>query len=107
VILATSPVGRLPWRHRGRDSVEWLMEAGFFDQRPRDLPDPSVMRAAQPIVASGGRSLSLPALARAGVTLVGRPVAVVWCTGFGGDFSFLDPALVADAVRAHLGGRAP
>jgi putative flavoprotein involved in K+ transport len=165
VILATSPAGRLPWRHRGRDTVEWLLEAGFFDQRPRDLPDPSVMRDPQPIVAPGGRSLSLPALARAGVTLAGRPeavdgervafddslaanlaagdalaarlraladesirrrgldappaepdehdvpvdldppasldlraeqvAAVVWCTGFGGDFCFIDPALVA------------
>jgi putative flavoprotein involved in K+ transport len=163
VILATSRVGRVPFHHRGRETVEWLVEAGFMDQRPRDLPDPSVMRAPQPIQAPG-RGLSLPALARAGVTLVGRPVAVdgervafddslaanlaagdafaarvraladesirrrgldappakpdehdapvhldppvslelrvedvggvVWCTGFGGDFSFLDPALV-------------
>ncbi len=76
VVLATSPAGRFPWRYRGGDTIEWLIEAGFFDQRPRDLPDPSVMRAAQPIVASGGRSLSLQALARAGATLVGRPVAV-------------------------------
>jgi putative flavoprotein involved in K+ transport len=217
VILATSPVGRVPFRHRGRETVEWLVEAGFMDQRPRDLPDPSVMDAAQPILAPG-RGLSLAALARAGVTLAGRPVAVdgervafddslaanlaagdafaarlraladesirrrgldvppaepdehdapvdldppasldlraeevgavVWCTGFGGDFSFVDPAwvtaegtprrqdaagpvpglwylglrwlrrrcsgilfgfggdaaVVADAVRAHLGG---
>jgi putative flavoprotein involved in K+ transport len=171
VILATSPVGRLPWRHRGRDTVEWLVEAGFFDQRPQDLPDPSVMRAAQPIVAAGGHSLSLQALARAGATLVGRPVAaagervgldgsvqaniaagdafaarlramvddlvarrgvaappaepdhadepvdldppteldlrrhevtsVVWCTGFGGDFSWLDPALLDGDGRAR------
>jgi putative flavoprotein involved in K+ transport len=163
VVLATSPVGRVPFHHRGRESVEWLVEAGFMDQRPRDLPDPSVMRAAQPILAPG-RGLSLQALARAGVTLVGRPVAVngervsfdgsakanvaagdvfaarmramvdeiirrrgldappvelddhdtpvaldpprsldlrteevgsvVWCTGFRGDFSWLDPALV-------------
>jgi putative flavoprotein involved in K+ transport len=162
VVLATSRVGRVPFHHRGRETVEWLVEAGFMDQRPRDLPDPSVMAAAQPILAPG-RGLSLPALARAGVTLVGRPVAVdgervafdgslaanlaagdafaarlraladesirrrgldappaepdehdvpvhldppasldlraeevggvVWCTGFGGDFSFLDPAL--------------
>jgi putative flavoprotein involved in K+ transport len=76
VVLATSPAGRFAWWHRGGDTIEWLVEAGFFDQRPRDLPDPSVMRAAQPIVASGGRSLSLQALARAGATLVGRPVAV-------------------------------
>jgi putative flavoprotein involved in K+ transport len=163
VVLATSPVGRVPFRHRGRESIEWLVEAGFMDQRPRDLPDPSMMRAAMPILAPG-RGLSLPALARAGVTLVGRPVAVdggrvafddsvranvaagdafaarargmvdeiirrraldappaepdehdvpvdldppmsldlraeevgsvVWCTGFSGDFSWLDPALV-------------
>ncbi|HZD02164.1 MAG TPA: NAD(P)/FAD-dependent oxidoreductase [Actinomycetes bacterium] len=163
VVLATSPVGRVPFRHRGRESVEWLVEAGFMDQRPHDLPDPSVMHAAMPILAPG-RGLSLQALARAGVTLVGRPVAVdgervrfdgsakanvaagdafaarmramvdqiirrrgvdappaepddhdapvdldppssldlraeevasvVWCTGFSGNFSWLDPALV-------------
>ena len=74
-MLATSPVGRVPFRHRGRESIEWLVEAGFMDQRPRDLPDPSVMRATQPILAPG-RGLSLPALARAGVTLAGRPVGV-------------------------------
>ncbi|MFL6190065.1 MAG: hypothetical protein ACJ75E_09485 [Actinomycetes bacterium] len=164
VLLATSRVGRLPFRHRGRETVEWLVEAGFMDQRPADLPDPSAMGAAQPLLAPG-RGLSLPALARAGVTLVGRPVAVdgervafddsvaanlaagdafaarvramadgsirrrgldapaaepdehdapidldppasldlraervgsvVWCSGFDGDFSFIDPALVA------------
>jgi putative flavoprotein involved in K+ transport len=163
VVLATSPVGRVPFHHRGRESIEWLVEAGFMDQRPRDLPDPSVMHAALPILAPG-RGLSLQALARAGVTLVGRPVAmdgervsfdgsakanvaagdafaarmramvdeiirrrrldappaepddhdapvdldppssldlrtqevasVVWCTGFSGDFSWLDPTLV-------------
>jgi putative flavoprotein involved in K+ transport len=164
VVLATSAVGRLPWRHRGRDTIQWLVEAGFFHQRPRDLPDPSQLHAAQPILAAGGRSLSLQALARAGATLVGRPVAVdgerlafdtsaaanvdagdafaarmramvdeliarrgldappaepdptdapvaldppegldlraeevasvIWCTGFGGDFSWIDPALL-------------
>jgi putative flavoprotein involved in K+ transport len=163
VLLATSPVGRVPFRYQGRDATDWMVEAGFFDQRPRDLPDPSVMRAATPILAPG-RGLSLQALARAGATLVGRPVAVdgevvsfdgsaeaniaagdafaarvramvdeivrrrgldtpaaepddndapvdldpptsldlraeeigsvVWCTGFTGDFSWLDPVLV-------------
>ena len=163
VVLATSPVGRVPFWHRGRESIDWLVEAGFMDQRPGDLPDPSVIHAAMPILAPG-RGLSLQALARAGATLVGRPVAVdgervsfdgsakanvaagdafaarmramidqiirrrgvdappaepddhdtpidldppssldlragqvasvVWCTGFSGDFSWLDPALV-------------
>ena len=75
VFLSTSPVGRVPFRHRGRETVNWLVEAGFMDQRPRDLPDPSVMFAAMAILAPG-RGLSLGALARAGATLVGRPVAV-------------------------------
>jgi putative flavoprotein involved in K+ transport len=75
VVLATSPVGRVPFRHRGRDILEWLIEAGFMDQRPRDLPDPAMMKAPMPIIAPG-RGLSLPALARAGATLAGRPVAV-------------------------------
>ena len=177
VVLATSPVGRVPFRHRGRETLEWLIEAGFMDQRPRDLPDPSLLRAPQPILAPG-RGLSLPALARAGATLAGRLVSVegervvfddcvaanvaagdafaararamadeiirrrgldapaaeadehdahvdldpppsldlraeevgsvVWCTGFGGDFSWLDPALVgADGLPRHEDGAAP
>jgi putative flavoprotein involved in K+ transport len=161
VVLATSPVGRVPTPYRGRDTVEWLYEAGFFHQRPADLPDSAMMRARQPILAPG-RGLSLQALARAGATLTGRLVAVdgqrarfddsaaanvavgdafaarvaamvdeaivragrrappaepdpaagtpvdldtitldlgelgavVWCTGFSGDFSWLEPALV-------------
>jgi putative flavoprotein involved in K+ transport len=176
VVLATSPAPRLPWRHRGRDSLEWLIEAGFYNQRSQDLPDPSVMGAAQPIVASGGRSLSLQALARAGATLVGRliggtgerldfddsananvaagdtaaermrtamddfirrsglnaspiepddtdaPVeldppttldmrdhdigSVVWCTGFTGDFSWLNPSMLDDDGQPRRDGPA-
>ncbi len=164
VILATSSVGRAPTPYRGRDTLEWLRDGGFFDQRPQDLPDPSLMREPPPLVAPGGRSLSLQALARAGATLAGRLVevtgeqavfdrsakanvaagdafaararamidemirrrgldappaepddaeipvdldppltldlrarevsSVVWCTGFTGDFSWLDPGLV-------------
>ncbi|MBA2714379.1 MAG: NAD(P)-binding domain-containing protein [Rubrobacteraceae bacterium] len=76
VYLATSQVGRFPWHYRGRDVVEWLVEAGFYDQRPQDLEDPAMMRAAQPVVASGGRSLSLQSLARSGVMVLGRIVSV-------------------------------
>jgi putative flavoprotein involved in K+ transport len=177
VVLATSPVGRVPFRHRGRDILEWLIEAGFMDQRPRDLPDPAMMKVTMPIIAPG-HGLSLPALVRAGATLAGRPVAVegerltfddsaaanvaagdafaararamadevigrrgldappaeldehdlpvdldppatldlraaeiggvVWCTGFTGDFSWLDPALVDDGgLPRHTDGTAP
>jgi len=76
VILSTSPVGHAPARHRGRDTLQQLVECGFFAQRARDLPDQSVLSAPQPLIAPGGRSTSLRALARAGVTLTGRLVAV-------------------------------
>lgn len=76
VVLATSPVGRAPAWHRGRPSVEWLFAAGFFDQRPSDLPDPAMMRAHQPILAPRGLSLSLQLLARSGATLARRLVSV-------------------------------
>ena len=72
VYLATSRVARFPWSYRGRPTLERLVEAGFYDHRPADLPDPGSMRAPQPLVASGGRDLSLRTLARSGVRLVGR-----------------------------------
>jgi putative flavoprotein involved in K+ transport len=74
VILATSPVGRVPTPYRGRDSIEWLVAAGFYEQRPQDLPDPAMMHAPNPQLAPG-RAISLQALAQAGVTLVGRATA--------------------------------
>jgi putative flavoprotein involved in K+ transport len=76
VVLATSKVGRAPARHRGRDTVAWLAECGFFDQRQQDLLDPSIVHAPQPLLAPGGRSASLQTLARSGATLAGRLVAV-------------------------------
>lgn len=76
VILSTSPVGRAPARHRGRDTLERLFECGFFAERTRDLLDHAVTSAPQPLIAPGGRSISLQALARAGVTLAGRLIAV-------------------------------
>ena len=38
--------------------------------------NPAMIKAAQPIVGSGGHSLSLQRLARSGATLVGRPLGV-------------------------------
>jgi putative flavoprotein involved in K+ transport len=72
VYLSTSRVGRAPWTYRGRELFAWLVDCGFWDQRPQDLPDVSDTRAATPVVASGGRSLSLPMLARLGVSLLGH-----------------------------------
>jgi putative flavoprotein involved in K+ transport len=46
VVLSTSAIGRVPARYRGRETLAWLAEVAFFDQRPRDLPDPAMMREA-------------------------------------------------------------
>jgi putative flavoprotein involved in K+ transport len=176
VIVATSRVGRAPAHHRGRETVEWLVESGFFDQRTTDLADPTVTRRAQPLLAPGGRSASLQTLARSGARLAGRLVrvdgnrltfddslpanigaadafaariramlddyitrvdgalppvepdeadrpvrvdgptsidlraerigAVVWCTGYTGDFSWLGPDLTDDAGQPRRFGAA-
>lgn len=76
VVLATSRAGRAPARHAGRETVGWLAESGFFDQRPDDLSDPSVLHAPQQLLAPGGRSASLQTLARRGAVLTGRLIGI-------------------------------
>ncbi|MDX6231992.1 MAG: putative flavoprotein involved in transport, partial [Nocardioidaceae bacterium] len=72
VYLSTSRVGRYPWMYRGRQLIGWLVDCGFWDQRPEDLPSLADTRLPIPVVASGGRSLDLRILARLGVTPFGR-----------------------------------
>jgi putative flavoprotein involved in K+ transport len=72
VYLSTSRVGRFPWLYRGRQLIGWLFDCGFWDQRPEDFANPADIRAAFPVVASGGRSLNLQILAGLGVTLLGH-----------------------------------
>ena len=75
VCLATGTVGRAPRRLRGRDTFAWLAESGWMAQRPEDLPDPAMMRAAQPQISGvgpRGHTVSLQSLARRGVTLLGH-----------------------------------
>jgi putative flavoprotein involved in K+ transport len=75
VYLATGTVGRAPRRLRGRDTLAWLAESGWMTQRPADLPDPAMMRAAQPQISGvgvRGHTVSLQWLARRGVTLLGH-----------------------------------
>ena len=75
VYLATGNVGRAPRRLRGRDTLAWLAESGWMTQRPTDLSDPAMMRAAQPQISGvgvRGHTVSLQWLARRGVTLLGH-----------------------------------
>lgn len=75
VYLSTGRVGRAPRRLRGRDTLVWLTETGWMDQRPGDLPDPAMQRWAQPQISGVGplgHTVSLQSLAARGVTLVGH-----------------------------------
>lgn len=74
VYLATSRVGRLPRRYRGRDALEWRVEMGFYDQTPDSLDDSEPVRAPLPITTGvrGGHTLSLQQFARDGAVLLGR-----------------------------------
>ena len=77
--LATSPVARLRRRYRGRDTLEWLIECGFYDATLDQLPDPRMAKAPIPQISGVGRyghTVSLQSLADLGVRLLGRPVGV-------------------------------
>jgi putative flavoprotein involved in K+ transport len=68
VLLATSAVGRLPRRYRGRDAFAWLVDDGFFDERREHAtagPNPQISGVA------GGHTLSYQHLERQGAVLLG------------------------------------
>ena len=71
--LSTSFVARVPRRYRGRDLHEWATTLGLAWQSTEDVPEPE-RNATQPLLSGtkGGHSMSLHALARDGVRLVGR-----------------------------------
>ncbi|WP_421733158.1 NAD(P)-binding domain-containing protein [Cellulomonas sp.] len=101
VLLATSPVGRLPSPYRGRQMIAWLAVSGFFDQRATDVPD-AVRRAPNPMVVPGGPGPDLRRMALDGVVLTGR------VTGADGSRLRVDDSVAANiaageafAVRAR------
>jgi putative flavoprotein involved in K+ transport len=73
VFLATSKVGRIPRRYRGRDAHDWAHLLGNHD-RTVDQVEPGERAAANPLLtgAGGGHTLALQQLARDGVVLLGR-----------------------------------
>lgn len=76
VWFSTSRVGRYPAHYRGRELLAWHVECGWWSQVASQLPDPAAMWLPTPLLASNGRDIGLPALARLGVTLLGRVTAV-------------------------------
>jgi len=104
--LCTSAAPRLRRRQRGRDSLEWLDQVGFYDMTPDQLPDPRMMYAPQPQISGVGplgHTVSLQSLAERGARLLGRPIGVE------GDRIRLDDSLGAnielgDRIAAELNG---
>ena len=79
VYWSISAVTRIPRRYRGRDILEWLVDAGFFEAAPESITDPAELRATMPIISGVGRfghTLSLQWLASKSAMLVGRITAV-------------------------------
>jgi len=78
VLLATSRVGRVPRRYRGRDVHEWTVELGLYDQRAEAVADPAEFREPHPMLSGsrGGHTISYQQLARHGVRLLGRLASV-------------------------------
>jgi putative flavoprotein involved in K+ transport len=93
VVLATSPVGRVPLRRRGLDAVAVLDAVGFFAARTEDVP-PAARTGPQPLLAPG-HDLSLGRLAASGVALRGRLVDVQ------GDTAMFDASLPANVAAGE------
>jgi putative flavoprotein involved in K+ transport len=79
VHLATSAVGRIRRRYRGRDMFEWLQLGGFWEQTRGGLPDPPMATWPNPQtsgIGPRGHTVSLQGLEGLGVRLLGRPRAI-------------------------------
>jgi putative flavoprotein involved in K+ transport len=97
VHLCTSAVARFRRRYRGRDAMEWFLDAGFYDVTVAGLPDPRVRYAKQPSISGVGRfghTVSLQSLAERGAILLGRPTAIE------GDRLLLDDTVGANIAFA-------
>ena len=98
VLLATSKVGRVPRRYRGRDVFGWLEEIGFFDEHRGEAPP-------NPVPQLGShRTLSYQQLEHRGAVLLG---GLERATGsrvrFRGDLAH--HIVFADAVSAAIRAR--
>lgn len=74
VFLCVGKAGRAPRRYRGKDIIEWLFLAGFFDLTPEQLPPGIGKFGGVPHLsgANGGHTINLHEFARRGVTLLGH-----------------------------------
>ncbi len=71
VFLATTRIGRIPRRYRGRDVALWLVDGNMLEQRREEFVLPSGAFPARPLQGAT-ETLSLQALSAQGVVLLGR-----------------------------------
>ncbi len=69
--------GRAPWAPRrmgGRDLVWWIVETGWWQRKPGELPSPAGRLLSNPLATGhgGGRDLHLRTLHERGIELLGR-----------------------------------
>jgi putative flavoprotein involved in K+ transport len=78
VVLSAGRAPAMPRRVGGRDGIDWLIDAHFFEQTPLDLPSPAARLAPNPLVTGrgGGHDLNLRTLAAAGARLMGHVLGV-------------------------------
>ncbi len=74
VFFATSKIGRIPRRYRGRDVVLWLVDCGLMDIRREDFALPSGAIPGRPLQGAL-ETISLQSLSAQGVVLLGRLVS--------------------------------
>lgn len=74
VYLATSKVGRLPRRYRGKDGMWWAIKLGIVSQTVDELDSPAERFAPNPQISGkdGGQDINLYQFARDGITLLGH-----------------------------------
>jgi len=97
VFLATSTVGRLPRNYRGRDAFAWLVDDGFFDERPTEATAPTNPQISG---AAGGHTLSYQHLERLGAVLLGG------VAGMSGSRVTLRPDLARNLLFADAASKA-
>jgi putative flavoprotein involved in K+ transport len=95
VYLCVGGAPRLPRTYRGKDSVKWLSEMGFFDMTVDRLSSPREKFAANPFLTGkdGGHSLDLHQFAKDGVVLLGR------MRGAQGSQIYLAPTLMESLAK--------
>ena len=74
VFLSTGRAGRAPRRYRGKDIIEWLEMAGFFNLTPEQLPPGMGKFDGIPHLSGkdGGHTINIHGFAQDGMTLLGH-----------------------------------